>query len=99
MFLFFTASRPALGPTQPTIQQALGALYPGVKWPGHEADHSLASNTEMKKQSYTSTPPCHHGMVFNYLAQGELFTFTGPMQHLHVKFKFNYWLSSKWIAT
>jgi hypothetical protein len=29
-----------LGPTQPPIQWASGALSPGVKWPGREADHS-----------------------------------------------------------
>jgi hypothetical protein len=35
-----TASRPALGPTQPPIQWVPGALSPGVKWPGREAVHS-----------------------------------------------------------
>jgi hypothetical protein len=39
MFLFTTASRTALGPTQPPIQGVPGALYLGVKRPGREADH------------------------------------------------------------
>jgi hypothetical protein len=33
-----TASRSALGPTQPPIQWVLGALSLGVKRPGREAD-------------------------------------------------------------
>jgi hypothetical protein len=34
IFLFTTASRPALGPTQPSIQWVPGALSLGVKRPG-----------------------------------------------------------------
>jgi hypothetical protein len=40
IFLFTTASRTALGPTQPPIQWEPGALSLGVKRPGREADHS-----------------------------------------------------------
>jgi hypothetical protein len=39
IFLFTTASRTALGPTQPPIQWLPGALSLGVKWLGREADH------------------------------------------------------------
>jgi hypothetical protein len=39
--LFVTASRPALGPTQP--------LSSGVKRPGLEADHSHPSGAEVKE--------------------------------------------------
>jgi hypothetical protein len=57
IFLFTTASRPALGPTQHTIQWVPGAFSLGVKRPGCEADHSLSSNAEVKNAwSYTSTP-------------------------------------------
>jgi len=36
---------------------ALGALTPGLKRPGREANHSPPSNAEVKnKWSYTSTP-------------------------------------------
>jgi hypothetical protein len=48
IFLFYTASRPALGPTQPPIQCVLWALTPGVKRPGREADHLPPSSAEVK---------------------------------------------------
>jgi hypothetical protein len=43
-----TASRPALGHTQPPVQ-----WVPGVKWPGRESDHSPPSTSE-STWSYTS---------------------------------------------
>jgi hypothetical protein len=48
IFLLATVSRPPLGPTRPPIQWILGALSAGVKWPGHEADHSPPSSVEVK---------------------------------------------------
>jgi hypothetical protein len=57
-FLFSTSSRLALGPTQPTIQWAPGALSLGVKQSGREADHSPPASAEVKKMwIYISTPP------------------------------------------
>jgi hypothetical protein len=53
MFLFTTASRPALGPTQPPIQ-----WVPGMKLPGREVDHSYPFSAEVKNTwRYTSTLP------------------------------------------
>jgi hypothetical protein len=49
IFLFSTAFRPALGPTQPPIQWVPGALSLGVKRPGSVADHSLPSSAEVKE--------------------------------------------------
>jgi hypothetical protein len=46
-FLFSTSSRPALGSTQPPIQLVPGALSPGVKRQGREADHSLPATAEV----------------------------------------------------
>jgi hypothetical protein len=43
IFLYATASRPVLRPTQPPIQ-----LVPGVKWPACQADHSPPPSAEAK---------------------------------------------------
>jgi hypothetical protein len=40
ILLFATASRPVLGPTQLPIQRVPGALAPGVRRPGREANNS-----------------------------------------------------------
>jgi hypothetical protein len=49
IFLFTTASRPALDPTEPPIQWVPGALPLRLKRPGREADHSPTSSAEVKK--------------------------------------------------
>jgi hypothetical protein len=49
IFLFTTASRTALGPTQPPIQCVPGALSLGVKRSLREADHSPPSSAEVKE--------------------------------------------------
>jgi hypothetical protein len=55
---FSTSSRPVLGPTQLPIRWVPGALSPGVKSPGREADPSPPTSAEVKKTwIYTSTPP------------------------------------------
>jgi hypothetical protein len=48
-YLFSALSRPVLGPTQPSIQWVLGALFPGVKRQGREADRSPPTSAEVKK--------------------------------------------------
>jgi hypothetical protein len=56
-FLFSMSSIPAPGPTQPPIHWVQGALSPGVKRQGYEADHSPPTSAEVKKTwIYTSTP-------------------------------------------
>jgi hypothetical protein len=49
IFLFTTASRTVLGPTQPPIQWVTGALSLAVKWAKREADHSPTSSAEVKE--------------------------------------------------
>jgi hypothetical protein len=61
-----TTSRPNLGLTQPPIQWVPGALSPGVKRPGREADHSPPSSAEVKNGGAIPPLPIHlHGMVLN----------------------------------
>jgi hypothetical protein len=48
-FLFTTASRTALRPTQPPVQYVPRSLSLGVKRQGREADHSLPSTAEVKE--------------------------------------------------
>jgi hypothetical protein len=48
-FLFTSASRTALEPTQPPIQWVPGALSLRVKRPGRESDHSPPSSAEVKE--------------------------------------------------
>jgi hypothetical protein len=56
-FHFFKSSRRVLGSTQPPIQWVPWALFPGVKRPGREADHSPPASAEVKKMwIYTATP-------------------------------------------
>jgi hypothetical protein len=49
VFLFTTASRTALGPTQPPTQRVPEVLSLGVKRPRHEADHPPTSSAEVKE--------------------------------------------------
>jgi hypothetical protein len=67
IFLFTTASRPALGPIQPPIQWVAGALSLGVKRPGREADHSPPSRAEVKEcvELYLHSPIRLHGVVLS----------------------------------
>jgi hypothetical protein len=55
IFLFFTAPRPALGPTQPHIQWVPRAISPGKE---READHSPPSSAEVKNDG--AIPPLPH---------------------------------------
>jgi hypothetical protein len=47
-FLYSTATRPALGLTQPPTQRVPGTLSSEVKRPGREVNHSPQSSTEVK---------------------------------------------------
>jgi hypothetical protein len=56
IFLYSTASRLALGPTQPFLW-VLAAVSPGVKRPGSEADLSLSSSVGVKNGGAMSPHP------------------------------------------
>jgi hypothetical protein len=79
-FIFTTASRTALGPTQPPIQwvRVPGALSLGVKRPRSEADQSPPSSAEVKNAwSYNSTPQ-YVFMEWCLVKHRDNFTFTLP---------------------
>jgi hypothetical protein len=60
--IFSKSSRPALRSTQ----RVPWALYPGVKRPGPEVDHSPPTSAEVKKMwIYTCTPIRHHVVMRN----------------------------------
>jgi hypothetical protein len=58
IFLFSTASRLALRPTQPPVQWVPGAIFPVVKLLGRGADYSLPSGAEVKNGG--AIPPVPH---------------------------------------
>jgi hypothetical protein len=66
IFLFFTVSRLALAPIQPSIQWVLEVLSQGVQWLGHETKHStpLVSRSWMVVL-YLHSPIYLHGVVLN----------------------------------
>jgi hypothetical protein len=76
IFLFTTASRPALGPTEPPIQWVPGALSPGVKRPWHEADHSPLSSAEVKECVELHFHLRTRFMAWCLVKQRDNFTFT-----------------------
>jgi hypothetical protein len=65
--IFSSPDRPdRLRSTQPPIQWVAGVVFPGVKRPGREVDHSLPTSAEVKKMwIYTSIPIRLYGVVLN----------------------------------
>jgi hypothetical protein len=71
IFLFTTASNPALGPIQPSIQ-----WEPGIKRPEREADHSPPPIADVKNAwRETSTLP-YVFMSWYFVMPRDSFTFT-----------------------
>jgi hypothetical protein len=64
--LFFTTSKPNLGPTQPPIQRVSRALSLAVKRQERESDHSPPSSSEIKNGGAIPPLPIYlHGIVLN----------------------------------
>jgi hypothetical protein len=58
------------GAYMPCVQGVLAALFAGVEWPGHEADHLPQSSAEVKNEWSCTSPAfvCHHGICRNIFA-------------------------------
>jgi hypothetical protein len=67
IFLFTTASRTAVDPTQPPIHWVPGVLSLGVKRPGRDVDHSPPSSAEVKESAELcfQSPIRLHGVVLS----------------------------------
>jgi hypothetical protein len=75
IFLFALTSRSAWGSTQCPLQWVLEAVSLGVKWLGHDGDHSHLSSAEIKNGwNYNSTPP-YVFMVRCLIKHRAIFTF------------------------
>jgi hypothetical protein len=90
IFLFATASRPALGLTHPPIQWIMGTSSPWVKWPGLEAYHSPRLGAEVNEWSYSSTT--QYDFMARYLARHRdnlpIYLYTGQKE-LEIKPEFH----------
>ena len=65
---FFKESRPAMGPTQPSVHLVPGALFQEVKQPAGEACDSPPFRAEvMNSWNYTSTPHSFHRDNFSFV--------------------------------
>jgi hypothetical protein len=89
IFLFTTASRMALGPTQLLFQWVPVALSLGIKRPRREADHSAPSSAEVKEcvELYLHSPTTPswrgaHGQFYLFLYQPSAWTELTRLLHL-----------------
>jgi hypothetical protein len=64
-FLISTASRAALGATQPSLQWVPRSLLPGVQRPMHEAEHFHLMPTSRTVEIYLNSPIRLHESVIN----------------------------------
>jgi hypothetical protein len=97
IFLFTTASRTALGSTQPPIQWVTGALSLGVKRTGREANHSSHLVPRSKNVwSYISTPQYAFMAWCSPEAQGQLYLHLLPLtvQMAHNEDLYNFYTST-----
>jgi hypothetical protein len=78
IFLFTTASRTALEPTQPPIQCVPGALSLELKRPGREVDHHTSIYCRGQRMSGTIPPLHQHAFMArcSVKAQGQIYLFT-----------------------
>jgi hypothetical protein len=76
IILFSNASRPALGPTQPSIQWVPGPVSSGVKRPGLDADYLHPSSAVVKNAWRYTSAPQYVFMTWCLVKYRDNFTFT-----------------------
>jgi hypothetical protein len=83
VFLFTTASRTTLGPTQPPSQWVTRALSLGIKRPEREVGHSPPSSAEVKEcvELYLHSPSTPSWRRAQLKAQGQLYLYL----YLHLR--------------
>jgi hypothetical protein len=82
-FLYSTASRPVMGPTQPSMIWVPGVLSSGAKRLGPRADQSLQSSVDVKNGGASPPFPLRfHGVVLNE-GQGQLHLVYLERSNLH----------------
>jgi hypothetical protein len=100
IFLFSAESRSSLGPNQIPIQWVSGKIFPGVKRPRPETDHSHSSSDEVKNGGATPLLPntssrhsaqlITHRDNFTLLNLGLITTTTSRVQSLTVAHMIKY---------
>jgi hypothetical protein len=96
IFLYDTASRPALGPTQPHIQRIPGNLSLGVNRPRSEADHSPPSSAEVKECVEMYLHSTQYAFIaFCLVKLREDFTFT-LQGIINIVLKYSITFTSRW---
>jgi len=89
IFLFDTAFRPALDPTQPPIQWLLGTPSLGIKRPGRESDHSHLSSAEVKEY-VEPVPPLPMSWCSFKKAQGQIYLYLYVYLEIKVRIKITF---------
>jgi len=74
--LFATASKRNSGPIQPPVEWAPWLLFPGVKRPGRETEHSFSSSDEVKNPWSDKSLPQYVFMALSFVKCRDNFTFT-----------------------
>jgi hypothetical protein len=85
IFLFITASRTALRPTQPRDQWVPGTISLGVERPGRESDHSPPSSAEVKMLGAVPPLPQCVFMTLWLIAHRDNFNFTILILSSHLR--------------
>jgi hypothetical protein len=71
IFLSSTVSRPVLGSNQLLIQWVPGSIFPALKWPGRETDHSPSNSVKVKYGgAIPPLPISFYGVVLDELSTG-----------------------------